>query len=164
MSVATATVATKPSYTTPDREDPKTEELATVTPLESTQKQVRFDGDPDSSAKRGLVSRRGGRYSSPSRLKAEAVLEYKTYRSPPKKEEGDGIPSLCSAQSLSTARKTEEAPESISCDKAEQTSPLASNEEETNKPESFRNVTFSPRPSEEFTEKVIMHYAPYILF
>jgi hypothetical protein len=81
-------------------------------------KQVRFDaektnggtklsegtellGTPDV---KGLVSRRGGRYGSPARSQTkDAVLEYKTYRSPERlvvvKDENDAVPSLCSSKS-----------------------------------------------------------------
>jgi hypothetical protein len=59
-------------------------------------------GSPDG---KGLVSRRGGRYGSPGRSRPkDAVLEYKTYRSPQRvrlvvKDENDAVPSLCSSKS-----------------------------------------------------------------
>ena len=88
---------------------------------EDGNKQVRFDGDSEdakkeslndspsssTSSQRGLVSRRGGRCTSPGRMSSkvpsakETVLEFKTYRSPSrvKREESDTVPSLCSANS-----------------------------------------------------------------
>ncbi len=90
-------------------------------------KQVRFDENNecetsspsssvggDSPSKRGLVSRRGGRCASPGRTlmsssasketheAATAVLEFKTFRSPDRKQrdESDTVPSLCSAGSI----------------------------------------------------------------
>ena len=156
---------------------------ATVTPPESSSrepggKQVRFDQEkmdetdqkedvslplnkthnPDSpSNNRGLVSRRGGRYGSPGRVKKDggAVLEYKTFRSPQRKREvleNDTIPSLCSsssglqsnssssglggtkeiqpAKASTRANMEEERPMSISCDtsQADTTSPLTSHD------------------------------------
>jgi hypothetical protein len=50
---------------------------ATVTPPTPNGKQVRFDAKPSEQAKRGVVSRRGGRYGSPSR----SAIEYPTFRS-----------------------------------------------------------------------------------
>eukprot|EP00339_Tiarina_fusa_P000571 CAMPEP_0116999132 /NCGR_PEP_ID=MMETSP0472-20121206/1955_1 /TAXON_ID=693140 ORGANISM="Tiarina fusus, Strain LIS" /NCGR_SAMPLE_ID=MMETSP0472 /ASSEMBLY_ACC=CAM_ASM_000603 /LENGTH=969 /DNA_ID=CAMNT_0004698481 /DNA_START=187 /DNA_END=3096 /DNA_ORIENTATION=+ len=111
-------------------------------------------------SQRGLVSRRGGRCSSPGRNltkppSTKDVLEVKTYRSPPrKKDDGDNVPSLCSASSekaavgdeardpkpsatprredggtSSTNGQTGNRPASISCDAAiDQTSPLTSTE------------------------------------
>jgi hypothetical protein len=74
---------------------------------------------PDSTnSQRGLVSRRGGRCASPGRIvgkpsstKESSVLEFKTYRSPPRrKDENDAVPSLCSANSSDKEKSaTEEA-------------------------------------------------------
>jgi hypothetical protein len=96
-------------------------EVVVDSPAEQDNKHVRFDGTngnekPSSPAdspassncsnnQRGVVSRRGGRFSSPGRAAGnssssaakETVLEFKTYRSPPRKrDENDTIPSLCS--------------------------------------------------------------------
>ena len=114
------------------------------------------DEDEEETA-RGLVSRRGGRYVSPGRVaetaaSKEAVIEYKTFRSPAKRDENDTVPSLTSTDSgglNSTAssihsdnNKTAAAatdksddkttkPSAISCDQMDQTSPLASHDTTT---------------------------------
>lgn len=135
-------------------------EMQTVTPPTPNGKQVRFDKDNVNgvvSSKRGVVSRRGGRYGSPSRtsvpnmMAAPAVpVEYsKTYRSPKREETSSdgGVPSLCSSHSEALG----EAPSMISCSEAETTSPLTEmSPSKKPKPESreSRNVTFSPRPTE----------------
>jgi hypothetical protein len=64
-------VVTMPLESTPG------EDHATVTPPTPNGKQVRFDAKPSEQAKRGVVSRRGGRYGSPSR----SAIEYPTFRS-----------------------------------------------------------------------------------
>jgi len=121
------------------------------------------------SSQRGLVSRRGGKCASPSRSpkgsSSDAVLEFKTYRSPPRKkrEEIDTVPSLCSdkdkikaeARDSSSETKNDRKPSSISCDASmNQTSPLASEEakpvvgkEESKTAGRKNNVTFSPVPN-----------------
>jgi hypothetical protein len=87
-----------------------------------------------SSSQRGLVSRRGGRYGSPARAapKAkEAVLEYKTYRSPPRKvktEEIDNVPSLCSTNS--TVDQKEASTSVPSSESTKQDSAASSEEQE----------------------------------
>lgn len=120
-----------------------------------------LDSPSSSNSQRGLVSRRGGRCSSPGRIvgkasvKKESVLEFKAYRSPQrKKDENDTVPSLCSANSLEKDKDTSEEtgtkikeedrgtsatgekdrkPESISCDSAmDQTSPIASDQSHDN--------------------------------
>jgi hypothetical protein len=117
------------------------------------------DSPSSSSSQRGLVSRRGGRCGSPGRIASkppggqEPVLEFKTFRSPPRKrDENDTVPSLCStsektaaaAPAIEEIQKIKEdetssskneagrKPLSISCDssKIETTSPLHSNEGE----------------------------------
>jgi hypothetical protein len=133
-------------------------EMQTVTPPTPNGKQVRFDKDNVNgvvSSKRGVVSRRGGRYGSPSRTSAPAAMmaapaapvEYnKAYRSPKREETSSdgGVPSLCSAHSEALG----EAPSMISCSEGETTSPLTEmSPSKKPKPES-RNVTFSPRPTE----------------
>jgi hypothetical protein len=171
--MATTAASKKASFATPDRDVEVTGEAAptpavkTVTPPTPTagSKQVRFDNkdEPSSSSniatKRGLVSRRGGRYGSPSRnsISTTAVLEYKTYRSPKRNSVAaaaessssvdNGVPSLCSSNTGSNLRE-EAAPSQISCDKAETTSPL---HEETAGASSKKKaqVTFSPRPNTE---------------
>ena len=143
-----------PNHVTPL--DPQKETVgeairATVTSSPTTDekaggKQVRFDGtnkkevkeEPRDSppapssptqqkSKRGLVSRRGGRYSA-SRSPPEAVTEYKTYRSPSRKAH-DEVPSLCSSQGdgKSGSKRSATAPaSSISCNPSEsEASPLA---------------------------------------
>jgi len=188
----------KSAFATPDREiqnltmglvkkEPTpqmSEELKTVTPLDPSPKHVRFGKQGDSSpttvaatnkSKRGLVSRRGGRYGSPSRLKSEGpgIVEYKAFRSPKRETESTdcGIPSLCSSHSgnlavVKTIKQEEEnplqKPSSISCDAAETTSPLTSHDESTagaastsnkKKNTESRGVTFSPRPEEVLPER-----------
>lgn len=131
---------------------------------------------PASSSNRGLVSRRGGRYGSPGRIKKEGgpVLEFKTYRSPPRKKkevENDTIPSLCSTnsglQSSSSSgsstrasvvpktkkEETEEGseevrPSSISCDVShvDTTSPLASHDSAEGATLSKKQAQSSPKP------------------
>lgn len=116
------------------------------------------DSPTSSSSQRGLVSRRGGRCGSPGRIASkpqggqEPVLEFKTFRSPPRKrDENDTVPSLCStsekaaaaAPAIEAIQKIKEdtsssknesevdrKPLSISCDssKIETTSPLQSHE------------------------------------
>lgn len=129
----------------------------TVTPPtpNNNGKQVRFDKDNHdiASNNRGLVSRRGGRYGSPSRGTAGAVVEYKTYRSPKREETSldGGVPSLWSSNS-GTLR---EAPSIISCSEGETTSPLGEDSPSKKLKAESRNVTFSPRPTEVSTaEKV----------
>lgn len=116
------------------------------------------DSPASSSSQRGLVSRRGGRCGSPGRIASkppggqEPVLEFKTFRSPPRKrDENDTVPSLCSTsekaaaaapatkeikkikeEETSSSKNESEAdrkPLSISCDssKIETTSPLQHN-------------------------------------
>mmetsp|Transcript_11937 Transcript_11937/g.18381 ORF Transcript_11937/g.18381 Transcript_11937/m.18381 type:complete len:881 (-) Transcript_11937:113-2755(-) len=192
-SVMVAMVATtltetkkKPAFATPDRDSAKgtpgikKEALAKeVTPSpELTPKQVRFDNQEDCSSvsgsistrQRGTVSRRGGRYASPSRLKSEGPTPGVLYRSPKKEtESADGVPSLCSSNSgnlavVKTIKQDEKVdpvqkPSSISCDAAETTSPLTSHEEAAaavsnkKKTSEARNVTFSPRPKEVLHER-----------
>jgi hypothetical protein len=111
----------------------------------------------DSKSRRGAVSRRGGRCGSPGRAgnnsttkKESTVLEFKTYRSPPrtKREETDTVPSLCSTSSVDKDKegaakaakagdaevsnsKGNKKPSSISCDASmNQTSPLADGSEQ----------------------------------
>jgi hypothetical protein len=119
------------------------------------------DSPTSSSSQRGLVSRRGGRCVSPGRTASkppggqDPILEFKTFRSPPRKrDENDTVPSLCSTsekaavaapateeiqkikeKETSSSKNESEAdrkPLSISCDssKIETTSPLHSNERE----------------------------------
>ena len=137
-------------------------------PTTDQDKHVRFNRDQEnqegkdspasSSSQRGLVSRRGGRCGSPGRIASkppggqEPVLEFKTFRSPPRKRgDNDTVPSLCSTseKAAAAAPATEEIKEikeeetssskneseadrkplSISCDssKIETTSPLQYN-------------------------------------
>lgn len=155
------------AFATPDRDIPEptskkeptpaaSEDIKTVTPPEFTPngKQVRFDKDESpGSTKRGLVSRRGGRYGSPARKDTTTgVVEYKTYRSPKREtESSDGVPSLCSTAS-GTIKEEIKPASSISLDKAETTSPLQEDGSPSKKaiaPKATesRNVTFSPRPT-----------------
>jgi hypothetical protein len=166
-----------------NREELSKRESATESPLQlgvatdvdsptDQDKHVRFNRDQEikvepedspasSSSQRGLVSRRGGRCGSPGRIASkplggqEPVLEFKTFRSPPRKrDENDTVPSLCSTSEKAAAVapatkeiqkiKMEETsqsknesgadrkPLSISCDssKIETTSPLQYNERE----------------------------------
>jgi hypothetical protein len=64
-----------------------------------------------STNKRGLVSRRGGRYVSPGRPpvvtgagtaapKEAPVVEYKTFRSPPGNSDGSSVPAICTTNSV----------------------------------------------------------------
>ena len=142
------------SYATPGKlpetsalEQPSNAPL--VTPADSEEpkdKQVRFDaaeeestGQTSSTSPRGLVSRRGGRFASPGQRSQQspkepiaAAVEYKTYRSPTK----DEVPSLCSTNS---GQLGNDAPtDSISCDNADTTSPLAQPDTAARK----ANVTF----------------------
>lgn len=80
-------------------------------------------GDSSTGGQRGLVSRRGGRCSSPGRVVGkpsptrEPVLEFKTYRSPSrKKDENDTVPSLCSATTSSTSEKEKTTPKAVPVD------------------------------------------------
>jgi hypothetical protein len=152
----------KAAFETPDRDsaelDLPEESLATagdcptVTPPTPNGKQVRFDKEnPDVSTKRGLVSRRGGRYGSPSRMTppttSTTTTEYKTYRSPKREETSlsdGGVPSLCS----SNCDNLREAPSMISCSEGETTSPLTEESPSKIPKAESRNVTFSPRPNE----------------
>ena len=126
-------------------------DFPTVTPPTPNAKQVRFDKEnADVSSKRGLVSRRGGRYGSPSRKTpppTTTVVEYKTYRSPKREETSHsdgGVPSLCS----SNCDNLREAPSMISCSEGETTSPLTEESPSMIPKSDSRNVTFSPRPNE----------------
>ena len=125
-------------------------EFPTVTPPTPNAKQVRFDKEnADVSSKRGLVSRRGGRYGSPSRSTppTTTAVEYKTYRSPKREEASHsdgGVPSLCS----SNCDNLREAPSMISCSEGETTSPLTEESPSKIPKNDVRNVTFSPRPNE----------------
>lgn len=186
--VATTITETKKksAFATPDRDSAKatlgmkkesTAKEVTPSP-ELTPKQVRFNNQEECSSisgsmstrQRGTVSRRGGRYASPSRLKSEGPTPGVLYRSPKKEiESADGVPSLCSSNSgnltaVKTTKHNEEIdpaqkPSSISCDAAETTSPLTSHEEAAaaiqnkKKTSESRNVTFSPRPKEALPER-----------
>lgn len=184
----------KPATVTPQessvtRDPVKTEPgaLQIASSVESPdERHVRFDNEMsddgadsngDSKSRRGTVSRRGGRCGSPGRAgnnstvkKESTVLEFKTYRSPPRRkgEENDTVPSLCSTSSAAVKTESEDVqgstskedqkPSSISCDAAlNQTSPLGDGSEQpadpkeakskTDKMESKKNnVTFSPVP------------------
>ena len=138
----------------PNEPPPAGGDIQTVTPPTPNGKQVRFDKDNADvvvSSKRGVVSRRGGRYGSPSRSSAAATaaaaVEYnKTYRSPKREETSSdgGVPSLCSSHSETLG----EAPCMISCSEGETTSPLTEISPSKKPKADSRNVTFSPRPTE----------------
>ncbi|KAI2504173.1 hypothetical protein MHU86_10287 [Fragilaria crotonensis] len=161
-SSATLKGSKKAAFETPDRESAELDlpeeslavagECPTVTPPTPNGKQVRFDKEnADVSMKRGLVSRRGGRYGSPSRMTppttSTTATEYKTYRSPKREETSlsdGGVPSLCS----SNCDNLREAPSMISCSEGETTSPLTEESPSKIPKADSRNVTFSPRPNE----------------
>mmetsp|Transcript_2210 Transcript_2210/g.3491 ORF Transcript_2210/g.3491 Transcript_2210/m.3491 type:complete len:871 (+) Transcript_2210:262-2874(+) len=190
MATSAMSPKKKAAFATPDRDGSElTLEAHTATasitvktvtpptPNVAGNKQVRFDKDDSnmtgsSGKSRGLVSRRGGRYGSPSRSNSNstttAVLEYKTYRSPKRETRAstpaaessssidNGVPSLCSSNTGYHVRE-ELAPSQISCDKAETTSPLheealASALSPSKKKQA--QVTFSPRPSEHGMDKL----------
>lgn len=161
-SSATLKGSKKAAFETPDRDSAELNlpeeslaaagECPTVTPPTPNGKQVRFDKEnADASMKRGLVSRRGGRYGSPSRMTppttSTTATEYKTYRSPKREETSlsdGGVPSLCS----SNCDNLREAPSMISCSEGETTSPLTEESPSKIPKADSRNVTFSPRPNE----------------
>lgn len=162
-------------FATPDRElvtgepdkpaaehDAGATDAPTVTPPESGSKgvdekgkHVHFGGGgssqtsgTSSSSKRGLVSRRGGRYGSPARppptptsATSSGVLEFKTYRSPQRKNvENDTIPSLCSTNSGISSdgvpiHKSEKEASAVSASK--------SNGQESEAPEGSKPSTIS---------------------
>lgn len=138
----------------------------TNSPLANEQgdpKQVRFGpGNVTESPRqqnRGLVSRRGGRYSSPanrpvltttqsedsgSAVKDEAVAEYKTFRSPSMKRK-DEVPCLSNEQRVEKV-----------CSSSESSSPPASTVEANADTADSSNVPRSPRKDE--TTKVRKQY------
>jgi hypothetical protein len=162
-----ATVTPAESSATRDAVKSDPSDLQIASSVESPdERHVRFDNEMsdegtesqgDSKSRRGTVSRRGGRCGSPGRggnnstaKKESTVLEFKTYRSPPrtKRDRTDTVPSLCSSNSVgkdkegaAKAAKAEDAevsnskgdkkPSSISCDASmNQTSPLGDGSEQ----------------------------------
>lgn len=118
------------------------------------------DSPSSTGSQRGLVSRRGGRCASPGRIanpspKKEAVLEFKAYRSPPRKKEAtDSVPSLSSDTSPEKDREAtremakDGAGDSSAAEKKE-AGPLSSRTDGATKKKSGEkksNVTFSPVP------------------
>ena len=90
-----------------DIREPKSE-----SPAESSS-----DSPASNKSQRGLVSRRGGRCTSPGRVGSrvssppkDSVLEFKTFRSPQRKrdENDTNTPSLCSTGSFLDAKETKE--------------------------------------------------------
>lgn len=110
-------------------------------------------------SQRGLVSRRGGRCASPGRIASnpnpnkEAVLEFKTYRSPPRKKETcDTVVSLGSDTSPDKVDGEVKEKGDQGCSSTSDTKgagPISSRPESSRKAKSTEkksNVSFSPVP------------------
>jgi hypothetical protein len=148
------------------REETNTKEDGGVTPLgidasgqieESMEdRKVRFDklektgslSDSPSStdSQRGLVSRRGGRISSPGRASKgspkDSILEFKTFCSPTQAT-NDSVPSLRSDSNPETAK---EEKESASLAAASEKQEQGATPRKANQIEKKNNVSFSPVP------------------
>lgn len=117
------------------------------------------DSPSSTGSQRGLVSRRGGRCGSPGRIgnpspKNESALDFKAYKSPPRKNDvNDSVPPLSSDTSPEKDKdaniKIEDGAESSSSVDQKEAGPLSSRSEATKPAKSTEKkstVTFSPVP------------------